>query len=99
MKTRVDCLKIRDDFGIEHDVTCRCPNGDFKRKYIRGLIEQKVLLPTHGVVILLGELIDENRRLVKQIDDVRKELDSALDAIDAVSEITEMYYDGENPCY
>ena len=99
MKTKVDGLRIKDEFGIVHDVTSRCPNGDFKRKYIRGLIEQRLLQPSYGVVVLLGEIIDENQRLRARLNRALDDLDSAEGAIEAVAEITKEYYDGENPCY
>lgn len=92
MKTKVNRLLIRDDMGIEHAVSARCANGDFKKKYIRGLIDQGLLLPTQGVVTLLGELIEENRLLKKELRETIDELMFTEDAINAIDEIIDGYY-------
>ena len=92
MKTKVDGLLIRDDFGIQRRVSSRCGNGDFKRKYIRNLIEQGLLQPTSGVVTLLGELIDENLQLRRQLKVATHEKWAATDVIDSIAERINDYF-------
>ena len=93
MKTKVDGLLIRDDFGVQRRVSSRCSNGDFKRKYIRNLIAQGLLQPTSGVVTLLGELIDENASLRRQLLTAIHDKQDAEDTIDSIAERIFDYYD------
>lgn len=92
MKTKVGGLLIKDDLGIPRRVSSRCVNGDFKRKYIRKLIEDGILQPTAGTVTLLGELIDENVRLRSQLNAAVHEKEMATDVIDSITERVHDYY-------
>lgn len=96
MKTKVSGLLIRGQDGVLRRVSARCANGDFKKKYIRNLIDQDLLQPTGGAIEILGELIDENLRLKKVVKSLEKDLRLAEDTIDSIDEAIYSYYESFN---
>ncbi len=75
MKTGVNTILVRDDLGIEKRIRCRCPNGDFKRKFVMRLINEGALLPTEDVVALLGEVLAENQRMIRRLKKIEDDFD------------------------
>lgn len=93
METKVNGLLIKDSFGVQRRVSSRCANGNFKRKYIRGLIRQGVLQPTNGVVTLLGEVLDENERLRRELFAAREEVEEASTVIWGIEQMAMSYFE------
>ncbi len=96
MKTRVNSILVEDDLGVAHRISCRCPNGDFKRKFVMKLVNEATVLPTEGIVTLLGEVLTENQRLISRLREVEEgfEIASAFaeseyGTIDAATELAE----------
>jgi len=82
MKTRVDGIRVKDDYGIVHYVSCRCPNGDFKRKFITMLANEADVVPTEEIVRLLGEVLKENQRLIARLKEVEANFEIATEIAD-----------------
>ncbi len=87
MKTSVSGILIVDDLGVKHRISCRCQNGDFKRKFVMKLLSEANVLPTEGVVTLLGEVLAENQRLISKLKESNDNFDIASEFVDDQSHI------------
>ena len=83
MKTKVTLVKVALPDGSGYNwINIRTAQGDFKRRFMERLLREEVVVAQPAVVALLGEVLEENKRLRKEVNIQKRRVEIRDDLLD-----------------